>query len=387
MFGSGKGIVWGRVVAIAAVQSAITLMWIAYRAYLGKMLGAWGFTEAFTANLLTIEVVLAVVMEPLFGAMGDRQQRKFGSFAPLITLGVILSSAIFVGLPLIAALNLPMRGLLPFVAIAWALAMTTFRAPIYVLLLKSAPRVELPLAISILTMAAGIMTILKPNIQTFLLGLGAIPAFLIGSITLLGASTFLRFFMPPLQPPAEDQWSATPHLPILGLLKTLFMAIALAWGSTILLGNVSKIFAESMTLLNVLLALAAVPVGWLAIRWQKSPLLAIALGSLTVILALFLVAPYGGIAIALYWVMAVSAMKNGTIPYIFEVVSTSWAGLGIGLFFGVTGLANTLFPNIFSGVNPTLQGIFGLGLLAIATLLALLPFLKEKTEALSDEVE
>ncbi|MGB2926896.1 MAG: MFS transporter permease [Limnothrix sp.] len=396
---ASKGIVWGRVVAIAAVQSALTLMWVAYRAYLGDLLGAWGFSEGFTLKLLTFEVVLALIMEPIFGLLSDRQQRNLGSRAPLITLGVILSSAIFVIFPLVAALQLPVRWVLPFVAIAWALAMTMFRTPIYVLLLKSAPAAELPLAISVLTMTGGLMGLVKGNIKEILLGWGAFPAFLVGSIALLAASTFLRFFMPPLQPPPENQPNVTPSLPWDGVIRTVFMAIALAWGTAIFMGNFTGAFSGGvfgteqpwMPRLNLFLALAAVPVGWLWIKLRPYPLLAIALCSLTLILTLLLAAPniaWLYIMMALVWILAFAVMQNGTLPYIFATVPGRWAGFGIGVYFGVAGMANNLFPRLFAPENAILpRGVVGVIALAIAALLALLPFLKKKKpEVLSNEV-
>lgn len=373
---TAKGIVWGRVWAIAAVQSALTLMWLVYRTYLGNMLANWGFSAEFTTQLLAFEVLLALVMEPVFGLLSDRQQQYLGSRAPLITLGVILSAATFLGLPLLALLQLPLRWVLPAVAIAWALAMTIFRTPIYVWLLKSAPKqAELPLAMAILTMLGSFIAAIKGNIQTFLLTLGTIPAFLLGTIALLGASIFLRYFMPPIEQPATT--STTP-LPWRGLVQTTVMAIALAWGSTVFT-NVLKSLQWGVMTTNLLLAVTAIPVGWLALRYAKYPLMAIALGWLGILLLIFAqitVASWTLIPLLGLWAWAFSTMKNGTLPYIFAVVPGPWAGFGIGVFFGVTGMANQLFPQLFPADQNHLQNIIGIMAWAIATVLALLPSIK-----------
>ncbi len=392
------GIAWGRVVAIAAVQSSLTLMWITYRAYLGDMLGSWGFPEDFTANLLTVEFVLALFMEPIFGLLSDQQQRKLGSRAPLIVLGVILSSVTFVALPIIATLQLSFTLLLPLAAIAWALAMTTFRTPIYVLLLKSAPMAELPLAISILTMTGGLMGLISGNIKETILSWGAIPAFLVGSITLLAASTFLKFLMPPLQAPADDQPPENPALPWDGVFRTMLIAIALAWGTRIFMGNFSDVFSQGvfgaetnwMPLLNFLLALAAVPIGWLWRQWRDYPLLAIALSGLSFTLIFLLASPglaWLYILVAIFWIFAFATVRNGTLPYIFATVPGRWAGFGIGVYYGVSGLANNLFPRIFAPENTAaLQGVVGVCALAIAAGLALMPFLPKASKDLGNEV-
>jgi hypothetical protein len=356
----------------------------------------WGFTAAFTAKLLFLELLLALVMEPVFGLLSDQQQRTLGSRAPLITLGVILSAGLFVVLPLVALLQLPIRWVVPSMAIVWALAMTTFRTPIYVLLLKSAPAQDLPLAMSVLTMTGGLMGLQKEHVKALLLGMGAFPAFLAGSIALLVASTFLRFYMPPLQPPAETQPAEESPPPWAGIGQTALMAIALAWGTKILMTNLGNVFSGEilgsnpnlMALLNLCLALAAIPIAWLWRQLKDLPLMAIALGVLWVILVILLAAPPIALLylpVAILWVTAFATLKNGTLPFIFMIVPGQWSGFGIGVFFGVSGLANQLFPPFAPTVNPWLPGLLGLVTLAIATFLAALPFVPTKTLS-GDEV-
>jgi Na+/melibiose symporter-like transporter len=182
------GIAWGRVGAIALVQAAITLLWLVYRLYFGDLLAGWGFSEAFTTQLLTVEMVLALIMEPIFGSLSDRQQQRLGSRGPLIVLGIILTAAISIGFPLFAALNLNVgKVLLPSLAIIWALAMTIFRAPIYALLAISASRQGLPLAMGFLMMTGGFTNLLKDPLKPLLLGLGPISCFAIASLGLMSA--------------------------------------------------------------------------------------------------------------------------------------------------------------------------------------------------------
>ena len=394
------GIAWGRVLAIAAVQAALSLMWITYNAYLGDLLGNWGFSETFARNLLTAEVLLALVMEPIFGLLSDQQQRFLGSRAPLIVLGVISSAALFVLLPLVAALNISFTWILPLVAIAWSLAMTTFRTPIYVLLLKSAPMAELPLAMAILAMLGGLIGLARGSIKTLILGWGPLPAFLIGSITLLTASTFLKFFMPPLVPPAEDQPKITPAIPWNNLGRTALMAIALTWGPTILTGNLKGIFnggafgadTKLMPLLSLGLTLIAIPAAWFARKWNKYPLMAIALGYLSLMLIVLLATPSVAalyVLVAALWIAASAIVKNGTLPHIFATVPGRWAGFAIGVYFGTAGVARNLFPRIFPEGTQSIQGLAGICALAIAAGLAIIPFLPKpnQTEELSNEVE
>ncbi|MBV5261291.1 SLC45 family MFS transporter [Synechococcus moorigangaii CMS01] len=394
------GILWRRVMAIAMVQVAITLMWIVYRAYLGKLLGGWGFSEAFTAQILMIEVVLALVMEPIFGALSDRQQRFLGSRLPLIVLGVILSAAIFVGLPILALLQLSLRWLLPTVAIAWALAMTIFRTPIYVLLLKSTPnQAELPLALSVLTMVIGVMGVLRPTLQNLLLAWGPFPAFMVGSVTLLAASLGLGLCLPQPTTPIVTELSPPSAFPGWGFAKTIAMAIAITWGGALLLSQWLERFG-SIPLgggltggmgLNLLLALLAIPVGWLMLRWRRYPLLAIAFGWLMIIFLLLLGAPpqdAGYVVVAFLWAWAFGTVRNGTLPYIFSTIPGDWAGLGIGIFFGVAGVADMVLSKWLTTTSPPLQHFIGMTCLLVGLGLALIPGRGDQAQILSsDEVQ
>jgi MFS family permease len=216
-------------------------------------------------------------------------------------------------------------------------------------------------------------------------------------LVLQGAVIFLRFVMPPLQS-SQDSDAPQKPFPWLGLGQIMLMAIAVTWGGAIILSRWGNLFGETtiflgldvVSSLNLLLAVAAVPVGWLAIRYAKYPLFAIALGWLSVILMILMSAPGVGLSLlALVWVWAFGTMRNGTIPYIFNVMSARWQGVGIGLFFGVSGLAMHLFPNVLPAANLPLQNVVGILGLAIATILALLPLMSEAklSQNLSDEVQ
>ena len=164
------------------------------------------------------------------------------------------------------------------------------------------------------------------------------------------------------------------------------------------MGNFSDVFSQGvfgaetnwMPLLNFLLALAAVPIGWLWRQWRDYPLLAIALSGLSFTLIFLLASPglaWLYILVAIFWIFAFATVRNGTLPYIFATVPGRWAGFGIGVYYGVSGLANNLFPRIFAPENTAaLQGVVGVCALAIAAGLALMPFLPKASKDLGNEV-
>lgn len=136
------------------------------------------------------------------------------------------------------------------------------------------------------------------------------------------------------------------------------------------------------------MAILAIPVGWLTLRWQRYPLLGVAFGWLTVILLLLLGAPAqdgGYVVIALLWAWALATVRNGTLPYIFKTIPGDWAGLGIGIFFGISGLAGMVLSQWVPTEANRLQGLIGVVCLAIATTLALISQHKNASASLANE--
>ena len=84
-------------------------------------------------------------MVPLMGSLSDRVQHWMGSQFPLIALGIVLSSGCFIAIPAVAIFGAGARWLLPTMLVAWALAMTLFRATALSLLGRSAFQTQLPL--------------------------------------------------------------------------------------------------------------------------------------------------------------------------------------------------------------------------------------------------
>lgn len=379
----GTRVAWQRVVAIATVQSAITLMWLVYRLYLGDMLAVWGYGEGFTAKLLLVELMLAIGIEPVFGWLSDRQQQFLGSRLPLITLGVILAAGFFLGLPLLVILGFSFgKVLFPGLAIAWALAMTMFRTPIMVLLLKSAPAQELPLAVGVLSMTAGLMALISGKLKPFLLDLGAINCFLLGSVVLLGASAWLRLYVKPPAPLPETEPPTMTPLSLRELLAIAVIGATIAHGSQMLQKASALVFTGSFGVtMNLLLALAALPMGFAARRWRNQPLMAIALGGLALLLWLtpeFVMVTVLMPLVLVLWVLCLATVKNGVLPFIFATVNGRWAGLAIGIYFGMTGFVSKLLPQFMSLEPLTFAQSTGILAFLVAMVVTAFPFIRRQ---------
>jgi MFS family permease len=385
---SAPAILWAQVGGLAALQGAITLTWVIYNLYLVDLLTRLGFPQALATGLLIIENLLAMVMEPLMGSFSDRLQHQVGTRFPLISLGVIVAAGCFLAIPtgLFWGQGPLLRWLLPLIMVAWALAMTVFRSPAMSLLGRYAFATHLPQAASMLTLVGGLAGAAGPLANQFILGLGPLVAFAIGSGVLLLASVALGQFRPNAtvgsqgRPGTGTPTATTPlDLSNLGLIFGAGVGIALGFRlvmttfPTILKQNVTAIAPPLvMGLIFIALAVTAMPAGWWATRLGNNRAMLVGLALLVLLTAVM----NGVSSVALSLTLAVglggalSLVFNGTLPFALGLVPAEKAGLGIGLYFSGGALATCLFASWLTGDHLPPQGKVLLA--ALAFLLAAL---------------
>jgi hypothetical protein len=156
-----------------------------------------------------------------------------GTRFPLIVVGTILSSVLFIAIPAIFIFGnpvSPLRWMLPVVIVAWSIAMAMFRSPAVSLLGQYATQTQLPQAMSLLAFVGGLAGAARPLAGDFILNLGS--AFAFGSRVLLGAVAFLRSVNPDAalsELPPDTAISERVSITALALVAVTGMAVA--WGS------------------------------------------------------------------------------------------------------------------------------------------------------------
>jgi hypothetical protein len=274
---NNKQVLWLQVCGLAMVQGAITLSWVIYNFYLPKLLVQFGFPKSLAVSLLILENALAVFMEPLMGSLSDNKQRWFASRFPFITVGVLLSSALFIAIPCVVTFVPPttvFKFILPPLVVAWALAMTVFRSPVLSLLGRYAMPKSLPMAVSVLTLIGGIIGSFRIAANDLLLSFGPVVTFAFGSFVLLGSAAVLRLIHPPevVSDQPVDKHQAQSPLPIsFQALGSIFvLGGSFAWGYRLLFDAVSKFLKIQlntdniqlqMVIFGIAIAIAALPAG------------------------------------------------------------------------------------------------------------------------------
>ena len=353
-------VLWIKVWGIAAIQGAITLTWVIYSLYFPLFLVQLGLSKELAIALLIVENALESIIEPIFGGLSDRHQQLFGSKIPLISIGIILSSALFFAIPSVVFLGngqLVGQWIVPCLAVIWAGAMAIFRSPTMALLGRCATTSELPQAASILTLVGGIIGSLRFDSYGIILKLGAGFAFALGSFSLLIAGAILRILHPPEVPQVTTRKSEKVSFLTLSLIFAT--GISVSWGLRFLMPTVSNILMLqfgnaysklAMMLFLIILGLAALPAGRIATKLGNS--LAMQIGALFTVVTLPILVFVPHIIIKLVaisvLIIAVSLVLNGVFPFVLSLFPPSHSGLGVGIYFGGFGAGMSGFDLVFS---------------------------------------
>ncbi|MEH1964963.1 MFS transporter [Nostoc sp.] len=354
---SPLNILWVQVWVLAAVQGAITLTWLIYNIYLPQLLTQFGFPASLAVGLVLIENALGAVLEPLMGGLSDQARRWVGTRFPFISVGMILSATLFIAIPSVVSLIPPttvMRSLLPIVLVAWALAMTIFRSPAMCLLGMYSTPAQLPLAVSFVTLTGGAIGAFRPISYKFILSLGPVYTFAIGSFVMLGAAAVLRLVNPP-EAPVDRHQAETVKLPLQKLALILGTGFGVAWGIRFLMDVLGKVLKAQlntdnidvqMVWIGIAIAIASIPAGIFAVKIGNRQ--AMLCGICAIIPSLLIIISVGAqIPIILLIVAGFSLVVNGAIPFALGLVPQRWVGLGIGMYFGGFAFAMSLFGVIF----------------------------------------
>lgn len=359
-----KPILWLPITALAALYGIFTLSWVIYRIHLPSLMTQFGFSQQSATQLLLIEALLAIALEPCMGYWSDRLQQHRGDRFPLIVIGVLAASGSLVILVLSVSFSSGVREplWLPGLLLIWAIGMTMFRTPALALLRRFSSASYLAFAAGSLTLATGLAGAVNPLARSFILNLGIPIPFILSAILLVVTATSLRSFTPRtyassvegIQPASLSAW----HLGsifVVGTATTLIVRLAIELLPTMLKVQLPSINPPLFAgLLLVTSALAALPVGKLAVQWGNHRVMLLGLMAVAVLVSLTPLIQSVGLALGIVVAVGIafSAILNGVFPFSFLSVPSQHAGLAIGTFFSGAASATSLATAFLNRPEP-----------------------------------
>lgn len=153
---------WSRTFVIGLGFFSISLVWSLYNNYMPIFYGEHIAQTWLVGFLMTLDNILAITLQPYFGALSDRPRGRWGRRMPFLLIGMPIAAVLFAFIPFVRAYLLP----LVLVTLVMNLAMTIFRSPTIALM----PDITPP---ALRSKANGIINLMG--------GLGALLIFFVGS--------------------------------------------------------------------------------------------------------------------------------------------------------------------------------------------------------------
>ncbi|MFX0099346.1 MAG: MFS transporter [Candidatus Hodarchaeota archaeon] len=106
------------------------------------ILGTLPIMELVGGALMTLDNIVAILLQPYFGRISDRMESRFGRRTPFVIIGIPVAVICLVILPLVTLLNIPIATLVVlFIAVIFVfnLAMAFYRPPVMSLMPDKTP--------------------------------------------------------------------------------------------------------------------------------------------------------------------------------------------------------------------------------------------------------
>jgi len=191
-----------------ALQGALQLGWMVYRAYQPTLLGSFGFGGwVFASSLLP--GLVGLVVDPLAGALSDRLRGEGRGRVVQISLAVLVAGMLFLTIVGLVGSALP-RGLLllPALMLAWQIAVQIAASPNLALLQDAAPFQALPRLAALSVFVQGLIGAFESPLTRWALQAGPALTFILAAGVLLLGLAPLRAAVP-LLPAAPGEARAS----------------------------------------------------------------------------------------------------------------------------------------------------------------------------------
>jgi maltose/moltooligosaccharide transporter len=152
---------YGKTMLIGLGFFTVSIVWGIYNIAMPIYLDDLGLSGVAVGSVMTIDNIFAVVFLPVFGALSDRTNTRYGRRMPYLLVGIPLSAIAFILIPVFRASLVPIM----ITVIAMNFFMSIYRAPTVALMPDFTPR-------QLRSKANGVIN--------FMGGVGAVIAFLIG---------------------------------------------------------------------------------------------------------------------------------------------------------------------------------------------------------------
>ena len=356
---------------------AVSLAWAMYSANVPILLEQHIKNSVLIGLIMSIDNILAVILQPLLGSLSDKTRTRYGRRLPYILIGMPVSAILFAFIPFGSSL-----AVLVGIIILYNLSMSAWRSPVVALMPDVTPSNLRSQANGVINLMGGIGTIIA------LLGGGLLikltdgvklPFALVTVVTLAAWAMIFFFVREPACPSQEEQTAQTASAEaapetkgerkslVLLLLAIFFWFLgfnAIETFFTLYATNSLKLeqgnASISLAFFAIAFGIAAVPAGYLGARFGRKRCIVVGLIMCIVLFtAMFFITNIIVIRVLMvaggfFW----ACINTNSLPMVVEIGHTSRIGRYTGYYYFFSQAASIAAPSLFGAIRE-LTGSYG----------------------------
>ncbi|MGI6669881.1 MAG: MFS transporter [Acetivibrionales bacterium] len=343
----------------------VSIVWGIYNVAMPIYLDELGLSGVEVGSVMTIDNIFALVFLPIFGALSDRTNTRYGRRMPYLLVGIPLSALFFILIPFMRNWLVPIM----VTVIAMNFCMSIYRAPTVALMPDFTPRPLRSKANGIINFMGGIGSVIAFLIGGFLFRLNEILPFAVGSFIMI--VTIIVMYLTIHEPkqieseePAGENRAAAAGADNSGVkLSLIFLLLAIffwfmsfnavetffsTYGEKVL--NIDKSQSSFMlSIFSAMLVLFSIPSGFLATRIGRKRTILI---GITILFLVFLCMNFVASTGLIYVLLAVGGISWALIninsyPMVVEMTSSGRIGKYTGYYYFFSMMSAIVSPILF----------------------------------------
>ena len=348
----------------------VSIVWGLYNVAMPLYLKELGLSGVAVGSVMTIDNLFALIFLPIFGALSDRTNNRYGRRMPYLLVGIPLSALAFILIPV-------MRGTLITImvtVIAMNFFMSIYRAPTVALMPDFTPRPLRSKANGVINFMGGIGSVIAFLIGGFLFDTNEFLPFAVGSFILI--VTIIVMYLMVHEPkeiiddmPAKEEGYAAVNDESGKKLSLIFLLLAIFFWFTsfnavetffstygnVVLGIGKSQASFMLAVFSGMLVIFAIPSGFLGtkIGRKKTIMIGITILFLTFLSINFI--PKSDVRF-LYIVLAIGGISWALIninsyPMVVEMTSNKGVGKYTGYYYFFSMMAAIVSPILFGYIK------------------------------------
>lgn len=364
----------------------VSIVWGLYNVAMPLYLKDLGLSGVAVGSVMTIDNIFALIFLPIFGALSDRTNNRYGRRMPYLLVGIPLSAVAFILIPV-------MKGALVTImitVIAMNFFMSIYRAPTVALMPDFTPRPLRSKANGVINFMGGIGSVIAFLIGGFLFDTNEFLPFAVGSFILI--VTIIVMYLLVHEPkeivdekPASEEGEAVveekgKNLSLIFLLLAIFFwftsfnaveTFFSTYGDAVLgIGKSQSSFM--LAIFSGMLVLFAIPSGFLATRIGRKKTILI---GITILFLTFLSINFISDIRLMYALLAIGGISWALIninsyPMVVEMTSNKGIGKFTGYYYFFSMMAAIVSPILFGFIKDQIGDQFLFVYSSVAMVLA-----------------